>query len=487
MSARKRKRSAEGTSARARHVGVLARDTIVAVSTAPGRGAIAVVRLSGTAAERICRRVVSPGRGWPLVPRQATRCAIHACDDRHTPIDDGLVTVFPAPGSYTGETVVELGTHGGAYVPLAVCAALVEAGARAARPGEFTERAVLNGKLDLLRAEAIADLIEARSAAAHRMALRQLSGALSARLGALREAVLELEALLAYEIDFPEEDAGQLPRARVTASSEAVVAQLDALLATVPAAILGREGATVVLAGPPNAGKSSLLNALVGEARVIVSEAPGTTRDAVEVLVDHDPWPLLLVDTAGLQRARIPLERLGVEVSERYLGRAHAVIACAESVPGLAATAAAIATRTAAPIVGALTKRDLAPDSGVMVGARARSGAVQGLPFPVVAVSAVRGDGLEALRAQVMAALAGPAGTPDPDTPMVTRARHRSALTTARDEMLAFRKEWAAGALPAPVAATHVRAARTALDELIGVVDVQDVFARVFSTFCVGK
>src|SRR3990172_4536658 len=346
MSARKRKRSAEGTSARARHVGVLARDTIVAVSTAPGRGAIAVVRLSGTAAERICRRVVSPGRGWPLVPRQATRCAIHACDDRHTPIDDGLVTVFPAPGSYTGETVVERGTRGGAYVPLAVCAALVEAGARAARTGEFTERAVLNGKLDLLRAEAIADLIEARSAAAHRMALRQLSGALSARLGALREAVLELEALLAYEIDFPEEDAGQLPRARVTASSEAVVAQLDALLATVPAAILGREGATVVLAGPPNAGKSSLLNALVGE-------APGTTRDAVEVLVDHDPWPLLLVDTAGLRESADPLERLGVEVSERYLGRAHAVIACAESVPGLAATAAAIATRTAAPIVGA--------------------------------------------------------------------------------------------------------------------------------------
>lgn len=164
--------------------GPWARDTIAAVSTAPGRGAIAVVRLSGADVERICHRVVAPRAGWPLRPREATRCVVHAPDDPATPIDDALITLFPAPHSYTGETVVELGTHGGAYVPQAACAALVEAGAREARPGEFTERAVWNGKLDLLRAEAIADLIDARSRASHRAAL----GAAREELAAFREA-----------------------------------------------------------------------------------------------------------------------------------------------------------------------------------------------------------------------------------------------------------------------------------------------------------
>jgi tRNA modification GTPase len=247
-------------------------DTIAAVATAPGRGAIAIVRLSGAEALGICRRIVRPATGWPVCAREATRCRIHDVDDPHGTIDDGLVTVFPAPNSYTGETVIELGVHGGAYVPAAVLAAAVLAGARPAEPGEFTERAVLNGKFDLLRAEAIADLIDARSRAAHRMALQQMDGALSRRLASLRAGVIEIEALLAYDVDFPGEDDGELPRRRVLGACDATIASLDALLATVPAAVLGREGATVVLAGPPNAGKSSLLNALVGESRVIVSD-----------------------------------------------------------------------------------------------------------------------------------------------------------------------------------------------------------------------
>jgi tRNA modification GTPase len=450
-------------------------DTIAAVATAPGRGAIAIVRLSGANALSVCRRVARPAGGWPVVAREATRCLVHEADEPARALDDALITVFPAPHSYTGETVIELGVHGGAYVPAAVLAALVHAGARPAEPGEFTERAVLHGKFDLLRAEAIADLIDARSRAAHRMALQQLSGALSHRLASLRAGVIEIEALLAYDVDFPGEDDGALPRRRVLAACDAAIGALDALLATVPAAILGREGATIVLAGPPNAGKSSLLNALVGESRVIVSDEPGTTRDAVDVLLEHDPWPLRIVDTAGLRDGADPVERLGIEVSARWLARAHAVVACAESPEALDAAITAISGLTAAPIVAALTKNDLVTNRDKIRHADA------------VAVSASNGTGLSTLLERITRAVMDTTGDVDADTPMVTRARHRSALERARGELAEFRSAWNAGQLPAPVAAVHVREAAAALDELIGAVDIDDVLARVFSSFCVGK
>ncbi len=452
-------------------------DTIAAVATAAGRGAIAIVRLSGRDALDICRRVVEPSAGWPVPPRVVTRCRIHDADDLAATLDDGLITVFPAPHSYTGETVVELGVHGGTYVSTAVLAAVVRAGARPAQPGEFTERAVLNGKLDLLRAEAIGDLIDARSRATHRMALQQLGGALSHRLASLRAGVIEIEALLAYDVDFPGEDDGALPRLRVLTACDATIAALDTLLATAPAAILGRDGVTVVLAGPPNAGKSSLLNALVGESRVIVSDAPGTTRDAVDVLLEHDPWPLRLVDTAGLRDSTDPVERLGIEVSARWLARAHVIVACAEMPESLRETIAALGTLSTAPVVGALTKCDLV----------SRREQIAPLTVPVVAVSATTGAGLSALLDEITKAVLATAGIPDADIPVVTRARHRAALEAAHAELASFRDAWSADELPAPVAAVHVRAAAAALDELIGAVDVDDVLARVFSTFCVGK
>lgn len=451
-------------------------DTIVAVATAPGRSAIAVVRVSGRDAAEISRRVVQPSGAWPPRARHATRCTIHDVDDPAAPIDDALITLFPAPHSYTGETLVELSVHGGAYVPAAVMAALVRAGARPAEPGEFTERAVLAGKLDLIRAEAIGDLIDARSRAMHRSALQQLSGALSHRLDSLRASVIEIEALLAYDVDFPDEDDGELPRRRVLDACNATIASLDALLATAPAAGLARDGVTVVLAGPPNAGKSSLLNALVGESRVIVSDTPGTTRDAVDVLLEHDPWPLRLVDTAGLREGADPVERLGIEVSARWLSRADVVVACAESPESLTDTVVAIGRLSSAPIVKVLTKSDVAPEGR-------RSAAPDGM----IAVSAARGTGLSPLLAEITKAALAVAAPPDAGSPVITRARHREALERARGELAEFRAAWSAGALPAPVAGVHVRAAIAALDALIGTVDVDDVLARVFSTFCVGK
>jgi tRNA modification GTPase len=453
------------------------RDTIVALATPPGRGALALIRLSGGDAVRIAGRIVTPLHGsWPPAARRVTRVTLHAPDDPTHRLDDALTVHFAAPHSATGEDVVEFTTHGGVAVPDAVCAALVTAGARPAAPGEFTARAVLHGRLDLLRAEAIGDLIDARSGAEHRTALAHLDGALAQRFGALRDDVIALEALLAYDIDFPAEDEGRLAPARATAACDRILADLDALLATLPQARLGRDGATVVLAGAPNAGKSALLNALVGEARVLVSETPGTTRDAIEVLLDADPLPLRLVDTAGLRESSDAVEQAGIAMSQRYLASAHVVVACADDDTALAATRAALAELSPAPLLAVRTKLDLVP-SGYQIAAG------------TIGVSALRGEGLAALRTAItdaVTALAGTAGAPGAP-PVVTRARHHAALGRAREEIALFRAAWQAGGLPAPVAAVHVRAARESLDELIGSIDVDEVFARVFSTFCIGK
>ena len=330
-------------------------DVIVALATPAGRGAVAVVRVSGRDAHAVGARVVQP---WPDEPRVVRLCEVRDPRTGET-IDRALVTRFDAPRSYTGEPGLEIATHGGYAVPAAVVAALVAAGAREALPGEFTRRAVLNGKLDLVQAEGVGDLVDARSPAMRRAALAQLDGGLSRRVAALRDEVLQVEALIAYDIDFPEEDDGPLPRGRIAEACGAVLASLEGLLATAPAGELVREGAVVVIAGAPNAGKSSLFNALVGEARAIVTEVPGTTRDAIEAVVDGGDWPLRLVDTAGLRATEDVVERLGIEVSERYLARAHVVLACSEDGAGMTRVVERVRSASAAPVVGVRTKSDL--------------------------------------------------------------------------------------------------------------------------------
>jgi len=461
-------------------------DTIVAISTAPGRGAIAIVRLSGRDAFAMARAVSSP---FPSAPRLVTRCHLHAPGDASAVIDDGLVTRFDAPASYTGEDVVEFAVHGGMLVSTLVTEALVRAGARPALAGEFTERAVLNGKMDLVQAEAVADLIDARSRAAHRAAVRQLDGALSRRLTALRESLLQVDALIAYEIDFPMEDEGELSRVRVTAACDDALERMEQLLATLPAAALGREGAVVVLAGPPNAGKSALLNAIVGERRVLVSDIPGTTRDAIEVFVDDSPYPLCLVDTAGLRSSDDTLERMGIEVSERYLARAQVVLVCGETVEVLERTVGAVRELTRGAVVSVLTKCDLGVEEhGVaQKGTEEHGVARNGTDLRFVRVSAVTGEGIETLREVIRRVLRDQVAPPAEDVPVITRARHEAALRLAAEELRAFRFAWEGAALPAPVAATHLRAAVAALETLIGAVDIEDVLERVFRTFCIGK
>jgi len=381
--------------------------------------------------------------------------------DSREAVDDCLAACFPAPHSYTGDDLVEISTHGGLVVPAAALAALAAAGARAAAPGEFTRRAVLNGKMDLLQAEATADLIDAGSPAQRRQALQQLERGLSDRLAALRAEILELEALIAYDIDFPEEDEGPVSETTVRRAWCVVRDRVGDLLKTAPEGERLREGALLVIAGRPNAGKSSLFNALLGTERAIVTEIPGTTRDAIEAHAVIEGFPFRLVDTAGLRDSEERIERLGIEVSRKYLAAADLILFCEERDDPAREEFLAQAK---APVVVVRTKADLTGEG----------------------VSIVTGKGLPDLRRQLaQVAFAHLLALGDVE-PVVTRARHRAALERAVVELDGF---WGARetGVDAAAAATHLRAAVAALDDLIGAVTPEDVLDRVFAAFCVGK
>ena len=452
-------------------------DTIVALSTAPGRSGIAVVRLSGHLAFSVAEKLVNP---WPLDPRRATLCRVHDPNDRSL-IDQCVVLAFPAPRSYTGDDTVEFSTHGGHAVPEALVTALLQAGAREAQAGEYTRRAVLNGKLDLVQAEAIGDLINATSDSMRRVVLHQLDGGLSRQIEDLRSALLDLEALLAYEIDFPEEDHGPISHMRVSESAETVRRMLGDLLETTPATELVRDGAIVVIAGRPNVGKSSLFNAIVGEKRAIVTDIPGTTRDAIEARVQFRSWPLRLVDTAGLRTTDELVEQLGIEVSERYLKGAHVIIACDDNPAELPKTVESIHSVGSAPVVAVLTKADRLVEPG------AKTSSIDMDDDGPLAVSAYTRSGLSELGDHIERELESRYGTIPVARPALTRARQRVAIEHASDELRAFQRQWEMNELPAPVAAVHIRSAISALDELIGAVDTEDVLSRLFATFCIGK
>jgi tRNA modification GTPase len=422
-------------------------DPIVALATPPGRSAVALLRLTGRGAFEVAAKCLSPLRVDP--PRTVFRT-------RLVTVDDVLAVCFRGPHSYTGEDLVEISTHGGLLVPAEAMAALVAAGARPAEPGEFTRRAVLNGKMDLLQAEATADLIEASAPAQRRRALAQLDRGLSKRLDALRSEILELEGLTAYEIDFPEEDDGPVAPERVVTAWEGVQRRLVLLLGTAAEGERLREGALLVIAGPPNAGKSTLFNALLGSERAIVTEIPGTTRDAIEAPAVIAGFPFRLVDTAGLRDTDDKIEKLGIEVSRKYLDAADLVLYCDEQGGH---------ESFEAPTIFVRTKADLRNGAGV---------------------SAVTGAGIRELKQELASVAFGRLIALGDVEPVVTRARHRQALETAVQELDLF-KQAREGGVEAVAAATHLRAATGALDALIGAVTADDVLDRVFSSFCVGK
>jgi tRNA modification GTPase len=455
-------------------------DTIVSLSTAPGVGAIAIVRVSGPDATRVLQGIVGPDVALPA-PRVPSLMEL-LDPEEGSQLDRAVVTRLASPASYTGEDMLELSCHGGWLIPQLVVDACVRAGARLAEPGEFTKRAYLRGKLDLTQAEAIADLIEARSRALHRAALGQLERGLSKRVAALRERLVGVEALLAHHIDFPEEDDAPVPLERVVDEAEVLVQDLDAMLATAPEGELLREGALTVFAGRPNAGKSSLYNALIGEDRAIVTDEPGTTRDALEATVQLGGFPFRLVDTAGLRPTTGQVERLGVEIAQRYVGKADVLLFCVSAEEGLTdADRIFLETERDVPVVLVETKDDLV-ESGAIDAEDA-----SGLELAAhLRVSIETGRGLDQLHEVLPELVYSRVIAAGAESPVVMRQRHARALTVARNEIADFRTGLLEG-LPAEVAATHLRPAETALEEILGVVSVDDVLDVVFRDFCVGK
>jgi len=447
-------------------------DTIAAISTAPGRAAIAVVRASGPGVRAVVRRTLAedlPER------RPSLRWLIHP--ESGDQIDHVLATFYPSPESYTGEDMLELSCHGGPLAPQLVLDAVLAAGVRPALAGEFTRRAYLNGKLDLLQAEAVLDLVDGRSAAQHSAAVHQLDRGLSRRIDELRDAIIHCEALITYDIDFPEEDEGPVASETIDAAAQDVVQRIDRLLETANDGALLRDGALTVIAGRPNSGKSSLLNALCGFERAIVTEEPGTTRDAVEIVVSLGGYPFRLVDTAGLRDAEGKVERIGIEVARRYLASADVVLFCAEAGRPLSEEETNFLDQIESSIVVPVrTKSDLTEATNNLAGAGDSE----------IRVSAISGEGLGELGDRLIEEVFSGAIRDHGEEPLVTRERHARDLRTARSEVEAFCDARRSGLAP-EVAATHLKAATHALEELVGVVATDDLLGRVFSDFCVGK
>ena len=435
----------------------VSRDTIAAVATPPGRGGIGIVRLSGPDASRIARQLI----GAVPEPRLATHARFKAADGE--PIDEGLALFFPAPNSYTGEDVLELHGHGGPVVMQALLAACLDGGARLAEPGEFTRRAFLEDKLDLAQAEAVADLIDASSREAARSALRSLTGEFSSAIDALRAQLVELRALTEAQLDFPEEELDVMHREDATRRLASVQAALQDVLARSRQGSLLRSGVHVVLAGRPNVGKSSLLNRLAGEERAIVTDIPGTTRDALREPIQIEGVPLVMVDTAGLRASADQVERLGMARTQQELERADVVLAVhdAGTLDGLPIDLPVGAAR-----IDVYNKVDIAPAFTA--------------PAGCVAVSAKTGAGLGELRRAVLRAAGW---TATGEAPFLARERHLRALTAAAGHLKRAEGEQARWEL----FAEELRLAQEELSRITGAFSADDLLGEIFSRFCIGK
>ncbi|HEY5558733.1 MAG TPA: tRNA uridine-5-carboxymethylaminomethyl(34) synthesis GTPase MnmE [Steroidobacteraceae bacterium] len=441
-------------------------DTIVAPATPPGRGGIGIVRVSGPATRAIAAAMLDA----VPAPRHAT-VAIFA-DAGGRAIDAGLALFFPAPHSFTGEDVLELHGHGGPVVMDLLVARAIELGARMARPGEFTERAFHNDKLDLAQAEAIADLIDAGSAEAARAALRSLAGGFSREVGELAERVTELRVFVEAAIDFPDEDAEFLASDEVRERLAEIADRFASIGESARQGRALRDGLQVVIAGRPNAGKSSLLNALAGLDAAIVTDIPGTTRDVLRERIDVDGLPIHVVDTAGLRDSCDAVEIEGVRRARAEIGRADLVLYVVDAVLGLGdEERAALPAGTAALMVW--NKTDL-PD--------ARPAPVLE-DFPAVAVSTLTGAGLPALREQLKSAAGYQA---DAAGVFSARRRHLDALGRAQSlfELAAARLAERASF---ELVAEELRQAHEALGEITGAISSDELLGAIFSGFCIGK
>ncbi len=455
-------------------------DTIVAPVTPPGTGAVAIVRLSGPAAISILRELWHPQNKATLEER---RLYLGDIIDPETQahIDRALAVVFPKPASLTGEDVAELQCHGGSYLVRRITALALRLGARIAEPGEFSRRAFLNGRMGLTEAEAVADLVEARSENALKQAISQLTGSLAARLGVMRRKVIAIRAHLEAEIDFSDEGIKLPSRGDIASSIQFLSDDAAILHDSYARGRLAREGARVAIVGKPNVGKSSILNLLLGTDRAIVTEIPGTTRDVIEDSIQLDGYPLVLQDTAGIRESADEVERIGIERSRRSLEGADLVIAVFDASQPLTEEDAVIARFTRNRIgVALLNKNDLPG----CVGADDLHGI--GVAIPVLSFSALRADGLENLKSELSRALESLRGLSQGEELAISRERHRDALAHAL-EALAAAKQSALQSMPPEIIAVDVTLAADALGQITGEVQTEDVLDAVFREFCIGK
>ena len=435
-------------------------ETIAAVATPTGQGGIGIVRISGAAALPVARAVT----GLELRPRHAHYARFRDAQGRQ--VDEGLALYFPDPASFTGEDVVELHGHGGVVVMQLLLQAVLEQGARLAQPGEFTQRAFLNGKLDLAQAEAVADLIASGSAAAARGALRSLQGEFSERIALADAAVRQLRVHVEAAVDFPDEELELLADGAVADQLRQVGQTLSELLADARHGVLLSDGVTVALVGPPNVGKSSLLNALAGHPHAIVTEIPGTTRDVIRVALDLDGLPAVIVDTAGLRDSGDIVEQEGVRRARQAALAADLILQVRDrtlevDVEPLEADA---------PIVEVGNKVDLTDLAPGRCGPAA------------VRVSAVTGAGLPELTQAMLDGI----GFSQPEATFTARRRHLEALAAA-EAALQTALQLVADAQPAELVAEELRAVHGRLGEIVGETTTDDLLGEIFASFCIGK
>jgi tRNA modification GTPase len=453
-------------------------DTIAAIASAPGRAAVGIVRLSGPGVPNMAPALL--GRIPP--PRQARLADF--LDARGAALDRGIAVYYPAPASFTGEHVLELFAHGGAVVLDLLVRRALELGCRAARPGEFSERAFLNGKMDIAQAEAVADLIDAGTAAAARAAVRSMQGEFSIRIGELQELLTDLRVHVEAAIDFPDEEIDFLSAPAIAQRLERVLQRFGTVQAAARQGALLKEGLTVVIAGKPNAGKSSLLNRLVGDEVAIVTETPGTTRDVLREQLHLDGLPLKLIDTAGLRSALDAAEAEGIRRARHEMRRADRILyvidaSSAENsgdraeLPGLKRWIDAEDCPEEVPVTLVMNKIDLTGRE---------AGLAEGTP-PRIFVSARTGAGLDTLRAHLKSS----AGYLDSESgALAARRRHLDALGRAR-ALVEDAAHAPGGPRTLELFAEDLRLAQRALGEITGEVSSEDLLGEIFGSFCIGK
>jgi len=449
----------------------IAHELIAAIATPAGRGGIGIVRLSGPDLSRVIEGIV----GRPLAPRVATSTDFVGahCET----LDQGLALYFPAPASYTGETVLELHGHGGPAVLAQILRRCLDLGARLAQPGEFTKRAFLNGKIDLAQAESVADLIDAATATAARAAARSLSGAFSAEVRALVEGLTELRMFTEATLDFPDEDIEFMQRGDAAGKLSKLRERLDSIAARARQGSLLREGLDVVLIGQPNVGKSSLLNQLAGDDVAIVTPHAGTTRDAIRSSVEIRGIPLHIIDTAGLRESTDPVERIGIERTWATIARADLALIVSDARDAGADADAAIVARLP-PSLRRIAVRNKIDLAGTEPTRSAIAGAEE------VWLSAKTGAGVELLRDAMLAA----AGVhEDMEGTFLARERHLHAIRMAATHLDEASRHLRASPPPLELFAEELRGAQQSLAAITGDVSADDLLGVIFSRFCIGK